>query len=62
MTPTRLALALLGGALLLSVLAISALAWAERAIPDVLQVLASSSLTGILGVLVPRPTGQEDFR
>lgn len=67
MTPSRLAVLILGAALLLGLLAIAALAWASRPIPDILQLLTTSSLTGILGLLAPRPGlgtqgGQEDFR
>lgn len=57
-TTTTLAVRVLGAALLLAVVAIAVLAGLERAVPDVLTVLASSCLAGLLGLLAPAPRGE----
>lgn len=50
---------IVGTALILSVLLIGLLAWTgERPIPDVLELLATGSLTGLLGLVVnPKARG-----
>jgi len=55
MTHYRLAVSLVGAALLLSVLGIVYLASTAQNVPDVLQNVAVGSLTGLVGLLVPAP-------
>jgi hypothetical protein len=57
-TPVRI----LGAALLLAVVAIAALAAIGRPVPDVLELLASSTLAGLLGLLAPTPHNGEPQR
>lgn len=52
---TTTALRILGAALLLGLVTIGLLAWAERPIPDILELVTSSSLAGLLGMLAPAP-------
>lgn len=51
---TTTALKLLGSALLVALVGIVALAILERPIPDILELLAASSLSAIAGVAAPR--------
>lgn len=55
---TTLAIKILGAALILAILAIAVLVGLERTPPDILELLAASALSGLLGVLAPsRSTG-----
>jgi hypothetical protein len=60
---TTLALKLLGSTLLVSVFGIIALVALDKTVPDILELLAASSLSAIAGVSVPRgsaPAGAPD--
>lgn len=50
---TRLVIGIVGAALLMAVALIGALAWAERAVPDVLTQLPVGCLGLLGGILVP---------
>jgi hypothetical protein len=50
---TTTALRILGATLLLGLVSIAVLAILERPTPDILELVTSSSLAGLLGVLAP---------
>ena len=55
---STLVVKILGAVLLVTVLAIAALAVFQLGVPDVLQNVAVGSLTGLVGLLVPSPRGK----
>lgn len=55
MTGSRMVIGILGGVLTLATVLIGLLAYQGTPTPDVLQNIAIGSLTGLVGVLVPRP-------
>lgn len=60
MTGSRMVIGILGGVLTLATVLIGLLAYQGTPTPDVLQNIAIGSLTGLVGVLVPRPGDTAD--
>lgn len=59
MSAPRLVILAVATALVLSLLLIGLLAFKGQPIPDVLQNVAVGSLTGLVGLLVPRPQDEK---
>jgi hypothetical protein len=56
---SKIVLVILGVALLVALTFIGLLTLNEKAVPDILELTTASIITGVLGLLAPRPGVQE---